>query len=82
MIASRLSEKPDWKVLLIEAGPEEPTSTSVPAFAFSAIGTNLDWKLKTAPQKDACLANGGVCKWPRGKMVAGTGAMTGIIIIY
>ncbi|XP_075217853.1 uncharacterized protein LOC142322661 [Lycorma delicatula] len=79
VIASRLSENPEWKVLLIEAGPEEPTSTSVPAFAFSAIDTDLDWKLKTVPQKNACLANGGVCKWPRGKMVAGTGAMTGMM---
>lgn len=71
-----------WKVLLLEAGPEEPTTTSVPAFAVTAIGTHLDWKYRTEPQTTACKNNGGVCKWPRGKMIAGTGAMTGNHIIY
>ncbi|RZF42118.1 hypothetical protein LSTR_LSTR006711 [Laodelphax striatellus] len=79
VVASRLSEHAGWKVLLLEAGPEEPTTTSVPAFAVSAIGTQLDWKYRTEPQPSACQANAGVCKWPRGKMVAGTGAMTGMM---
>jgi len=44
----------------------------VPAFAGSAIGTVLDWKYTTEPSSQACLNNGGRCKWPRGKMVSGT----------
>lgn len=77
MVASRLSENKNWKVLLLEAGPEEPTTTGVPAFAVSAIGTKLDWGFRTMPQKGACLNSGGVCYWPRGKMLGGTGSMTG-----
>jgi choline dehydrogenase len=69
VVASRLSENPDWKVLLIEAGPEEPTATSVPAFAVSAVGSELDWKYQTQPEGMACLATGGICNWPRGKAV-------------
>ena len=67
VVASRLSENPDWKVLLFEAGPEEPTATHVPAFAVSAVGSELDWKYQTQPEGVACLATGGVCDWPRGK---------------
>jgi choline dehydrogenase len=67
VVASRLSENPDWKVLLLEAGPEEPTASLLPAFAMSAVGSELDWKYQTQPQNTACLATGGVCNWPRGK---------------
>ncbi|CAH1392723.1 unnamed protein product [Nezara viridula] len=79
VVASRLSENYNWKVLLLEAGPEEPTTTSVPAFSVSAIGTKLDWGFRTQPQKGACLNSGGVCYWPRGKMMGGTGSMTGMM---
>jgi choline dehydrogenase len=67
VVASRLSENPDWKVLLLEAGPGEPTASLLPAFAMSAVGSELDWKYQTQPQNTACLATGGVCNWPRGK---------------
>lgn len=67
VVASRLGENPDWTVLLFEAGPEEPTATQVPAFAMSAVGSELDWKYQTQPQDTACLATGGVCNWPRGR---------------
>lgn len=76
-MAGRLSEQADWRVLLLEAGGEEATTSSIPAFAVSAVGTELDWKFLTEPQRGACGRNGGVCKWPRGKMLGGTGAMTG-----
>ncbi|XP_071448683.1 glucose dehydrogenase [FAD, quinone]-like [Hetaerina americana] len=85
VVASRLSEprllsggKP-WSVLLLEAGPEEATATQVPAYAVAAVGSDLDWKYTTQPQERACLSAGGVCRWPRGKMVAGTGAMNGMM---
>lgn len=79
VVAARLSEVPGWTVGLLEAGPEEPTATSVPAFATAAVGTELDWRYVTEPQRNACLETGGVCAWPRGKMLGGTGAMTGMM---
>ncbi|XP_046386907.1 glucose dehydrogenase [FAD, quinone]-like [Ischnura elegans] len=84
VVAARLSEPRDdggqpWSVLLLEAGPEEPSATQVPAYAVAAIGTDLDWKYTTERQEKACLSSGGICKWPRGKMVAGTGAMNGMM---
>lgn len=79
VVAARLSEVPGWTVGLLEAGPEEPSTTSVPAFATAAAGTYLDWQYVTVPQRNACLNTGGLCAWPRGKMLGGTGAMTGMM---
>ena len=31
VVAGRLSEIPGWKVLLIEAGPDEPNAAAVPS---------------------------------------------------
>ncbi|XP_012251307.2 glucose dehydrogenase [FAD, quinone]-like isoform X2 [Athalia rosae] len=82
VLARRLSDNPWWKVLLVEAGPEEPTMTAFPGLAFNAINTSLDWKFLTEPTQPhptACLENGGACSWPRGKMVSGTGGLYGMM---
>ncbi|KAK7874206.1 hypothetical protein R5R35_006250 [Gryllus longicercus] len=79
IVAGRLSENPAWNVLLLEAGPEEPTATQVPGFAVSAVGSVVDWNYTTVPQENACLNQGGVCHWPRGKMVGGTNSMNGMM---
>ncbi|PSN40240.1 Glucose dehydrogenase [FAD, quinone] [Blattella germanica] len=79
VVSSRLSENAGWNVLQIEAGPPEPSLTSVPAFATKAVGTNLDWKYTTEPGTLACLSTGGRCNWPRGKMVSGTSGMQGMM---
>ncbi|XP_011501811.1 PREDICTED: glucose dehydrogenase [FAD, quinone]-like [Ceratosolen solmsi marchali] len=84
IIAKRLSDNQQWQVLLVEAGPEEPTLTSLPGLSFSAINSSLDWKYLTEPTQPyptACLENGGVCSWPRGKMVSGTGGMYGMMYV-
>lgn len=77
MVASRLSDNKKWKVALFEAGPEEPSTSLVPAFAFAGIGTDVDWKIRTEPHTQACLATKGICSWPRGKMIGGTGSLSG-----
>lgn len=58
VIARRLSDNPRWSVLLIEAGPEEPTMTALPGLAFSARHSSLDWKFETEPTQPiptACI---------------------------
>lgn len=59
VVARRLSDQnKNWKVLLIEAGPEEPSLTALPGLAFNAINTELDWKYRTEPTQPkptACL---------------------------
>ncbi|KAJ8668551.1 hypothetical protein QAD02_010214 [Eretmocerus hayati] len=81
VLARRLSDK--WSVLLLEAGPEEPTVASVPGFAFHSIGSDVDWQYKTESHKDPkfCRDSDGACSWPRGKMVGGTGGMNGMMYV-
>ncbi|XP_050300397.1 glucose dehydrogenase [FAD, quinone] [Anthonomus grandis grandis] len=80
VVASRLSEIPDWKVLLIEAGNDEPTGTQVPSMFLNFIGSDIDWAYTTEPEKQACLAeNEQRCYWPRGKVMGGTSVMNGMM---
>ncbi|KAI1448490.1 GMC oxidoreductase [Annulohypoxylon stygium] len=52
VLASRLSENPDFKVLLIEAGPDTYTNETIttPRFASQLQGTRYTWNFTTIPQ--------------------------------
>ncbi len=72
-VAARLSEVPDWKVLLVEAGPDEPTGTQIPSLFLNYLGSDIDWKYNTEPEKHACLGSKEQrCYWPRGILKFGT----------
>ncbi|XP_013167761.1 PREDICTED: glucose dehydrogenase [FAD, quinone]-like [Papilio xuthus] len=80
VVAGRLSENPQWKVLLLEAGGDEPLSSSVPAWVTAYWGRNdTDWMYYTEPQEKACLADGGKCYWPRGKLLGGCSTINGMM---
>lgn len=38
VVASRLSDIPEWKVLLLEAGPDEPPGAEVPSMVTMFLG--------------------------------------------
>ncbi|KAI9553252.1 hypothetical protein GHT06_021148 [Daphnia sinensis] len=76
VVASRLSEISDWKVLLLEAGGEEPLAADVPGTAAVLQRSKVDWTYRTEPQTDACLAfKDNRCNWPRGKVIGGTSVL-------
>ena len=77
MVANRLSEHPLWRILLLEAGTEETTSSDVPAFAVNLQQGPLDWQFRAEPQHGgACLGLvDGHCNFPRGKVLGGTSAI-------
>ncbi|XP_063541276.1 glucose dehydrogenase [FAD, quinone]-like isoform X1 [Cydia strobilella] len=80
VVAARLSENPQWKVLLIEAGGDEPTQSSVPAWVTAYWGRpDTDWLYKTEAQEKACLSEGSYCSWPRGKMLGGCSTINGMM---
>ncbi|XP_018568199.1 glucose dehydrogenase [FAD, quinone] [Anoplophora glabripennis] len=82
VVASRLSEIPEWRVLTIEAGLDEPTGTQVPSMFLNFIGSDIDWGFQTEPETQACLSeNERRCYWPRGKVVGGTSVMNGMMYI-
>lgn len=74
VVANRLTENPDWKVLLVEAGGDETEISDVPALAAYLQLGRMDWKYKTEPQPGrACLGHTDQrCNWPRGKVSPGT----------
>ncbi|PSN57091.1 hypothetical protein C0J52_01328 [Blattella germanica] len=82
VVANRLSEIKKWKVLLLEAGIEEPFVADVPAFANMLQQSNIDWMYRTQPEKYSCkaLLNGG-CGWPRGKVMGGSSVLNFMIYV-
>jgi len=55
VLANRLTEVENWKVLLIEAGGHETELSDVPLLVASEYLSEIDWKYKTEPQDTACL---------------------------
>lgn len=56
VLAARLSEQARWRVLLLEAGGDEPAAAHVPAFTLAFWGhPQMDWHYKTEPETTACL---------------------------
>ncbi|XP_049881270.1 glucose dehydrogenase [FAD, quinone]-like [Pectinophora gossypiella] len=82
ILANRLSEREDWKVLLLEAGPEQPEVTLIPSVYFALQGSNVDWGYTTEPDNKSCIARpGGRCTWPRGKMLGGSSSINSMLYI-
>lgn len=73
VVANRLTEIPDWSVLLLEAGKDEMFLTDIPLLVSYIIPTDYNWGYKTEPSGTSCLAmNEKRCNWHRGKGMGGT----------
>lgn len=55
VVASRLTENSQWKVLLLEAGDDETIVSDIPGMAKFLQLTNVDWQYQTEPQPGQCL---------------------------
>ncbi|CAH2268350.1 glucose dehydrogenase [FAD, quinone]-like [Pararge aegeria] len=76
VIANRLSEIKEWKILLIEAGPEEPDVTMAPSIAPTLKGSSIDWNFRTQPEELTCRsARGQSCSWTSGKTMGGSSSI-------
>ncbi|BES93991.1 unnamed protein product [Nesidiocoris tenuis] len=77
--ANRLSENPNWTVLLLEAGIEGNIYTDIPAMNPIFAFTNYNWQYKAEPQSFMCRGMfDGRCQWPSGKGVGGTTLWNGL----
>ncbi|XP_078040737.1 glucose dehydrogenase [FAD, quinone] [Augochlora pura] len=82
VLANRLSEIANWKILLLEAGIEEPEVADVPAFASMLQASNIDWMYRTQPEAHSCRSRrGGGCPWARGKVMGGSSTINYMIYI-
>lgn len=73
VLANRLSEVPDWKVLLLEAGGDPIGTSDIPGAAFLIQKGEHDWGYVT--ERDPTVCGGfvnGTCYWPRGKGMGGS----------
>lgn len=72
-MANRLTENPEWSVLLLEAGRDESVITDVPLIASLQAVSAYNWGYKSVKQKNACLGLiNERCNMARGKALGGT----------
>ena len=77
VIATRLSERPEVRVLLLEAGPaRRPQLMVSPAGRFRLWNSPNDWADQTIPQ---CGTDGAVHAWPRGEVLGGSSGINGLV---
>ena len=77
VLAARLTEDPDVRVLLLEAGPpDREPMIKVPAAFAGLFRTALDWNYEIEPQEHV----GGSTYWPRGRTLGGSSSIN--LMIY
>ena len=77
VLATRLSQDPDTRVLLLEAGAAiAPAGMADPVAFFSLQGSSVDWGYQTIPQAETENA---VHLWPRGKVLGGSSGINGMM---
>lgn len=55
ILANRLTENPNWTVLLIEAGKVEGIFNQIPLLTSSLQQTEYSWNYRSEPQENACF---------------------------
>ncbi len=79
VLASRLTEREDVSVLLIEAGPKSrKLEISIPAAFSKLYRSNVEWGDSTTPQAQL---DGREVVFPRGRMLGGTAAMNAMMVL-
>jgi choline dehydrogenase len=79
VIASRLSDDPDARVLLLEAGPGDlPDAAASPAAWTEMLGGAMDWADKTVAQEAAL---GDTVSWPRGRGLGGSSLIDRMLFV-
>jgi len=77
VLASRLTENPSTRVLLLEAGPpDDADEIHIPAALNLLFQSTYDWDFRTEPQQRAA---GRSIYWPRGRMLGGSSSMNAMI---
>jgi choline dehydrogenase len=79
VIAARLSEDPDLRICLVEAGPPDTAENIHIPVAFGKLfRTGLDWDYDTAEEPSL---NGRRLYLPRGRMFGGTSSMNAMLYV-
>src|SRR5215813_9011602 len=77
VLASRLTEDPNVKVLLLEAGgPDKKQEIQIPAAFPKLFKTECDWAYET---EELERLNGRRMFWPRGRVLGGSSSINSMI---
>lgn len=79
VLAARLSENPQNRVLLLEAGPpDRKQEIRIPAAFAKLFHGDLDWDYRTEPEPGTA---GRPLYWPRGKVVGGCSSVNAMMYV-
>nr|XP_027212046.1 LOW QUALITY PROTEIN: glucose dehydrogenase [FAD, quinone]-like [Penaeus vannamei] len=82
ILAARLSEVSNWKILLLESGGPPPPESYVPAFNIALIEGDADWNFRRVPQRYSHRAyQDHVCPFPRGKCLGGSSVLNWMMYV-
>ncbi|KAK4887891.1 hypothetical protein RN001_004162 [Aquatica leii] len=82
VIANRLTEDDDIKVLLLEAGGDESDFTDIPSMNIYSMSLEYNWNYNTTPQRTACLGMfNRECAYPTGKGLGGTSIINALMYV-
>lgn len=82
VLANRLTEIEDWKVLLLEAGKEEPMITDIPGYVYELVNSpQINWKYRTQAEKYNESKQIKSISIARGKVMGGSSAINMMVYI-
>lgn len=81
-VAARLSEVPEWNVLLLEAGGDPPDFTEIPLKYSEALRSVYDWSFVTEPEERMYKGlEGNRSLLSRGLMLGGSSSMNAMMYL-
>ncbi|KAM7347816.1 glucose dehydrogenase [FAD, quinone]-like [Cochliomyia hominivorax] len=82
VVASRLSENPDWKILVLEAGGDPPQESEIPQFFLAVQHSKFSYPYFVEANERSCKAyKNNMCHWPRGKTIGGSGSINAMLYV-
>nr|AEB91339.1 salicyl alcohol oxidase paralog 1 [Chrysomela lapponica] len=82
VIVNRLTENPEWDVLLLESGEEPSTITDVPFLSGQLEFSKYNWAYKAEPQDGFCRGcYEGRMEWPHGNALGGSSIINYMIFV-
>ncbi|GAB0095741.1 hypothetical protein DMENIID0001_111590 [Sergentomyia squamirostris] len=81
VLANRLSENPNWRVLLLEAGGDPPVESTIPRLFPTIWHGKYSWNYHVEPSDQYSISSDNGNYWPRGKMLGGSSAINAMYYV-